>query len=368
MDKRRIIISSMVGTVALLALSLSISLAWYASGDRLNVDTIEVNIATDKNLKISKSTEIDTFVDGISESSSSANFLFSPVSAMYRSAWVNEKAPTPIFYDSSNYLVPSSGELEPEPTKRGFYQERFYLLTDLEYYVGLDVNQSVFEMDEDATKKYATKLYNEYDDWGISYEDMLASLNKLINSLRISILVPDKDCYAYYIIDPTRANDEPKVVYGGRLDNSRDGYYDTYEVLNEGKYEEKEVIYGEVNDRSLIKYNDPIREKVPGEEEEPIENRKHFFGNSFIAQSKETVYTYNEQASIENGLTFVEEDALSLDDIENDQMSLAIPCHKNEPREIIVSIWLEGWDPDCINYTMGASFLTTLSFKPLTGL
>ena len=368
MNKRRIVISSIVGTIALTALSLSISLAWYASSDRLNINTIEINIQTDKELKISKSTEIETFVDGISESSSSANFLFSPVSAMYRSAWEDEKKDTPLFYDCSNYLVPSSGEPSRDETTRGFYQERFYLLADVDYYVALDIEQSSFAIDEAKNLAYAKKLYHEYDDWEITEEELVAKLGDLINSLRVSILIPDQEAYGYFIIDPTKQMGDEPVVYGGRLDNSRDGYYDTYEMLVDQHYLEKEVVYGEVNDRSLVVYNDPIREKEPGEVEPSKETRRHFYGNSFEAESMETVYTYNEQASKENGLEFVKEDALTLEELNNNDPVLTIPCHKNEPREIVVSIWLEGWDEDCINYTMGASFLTTLSFKLLKGL
>ena len=333
MEKRRIIISSIVGTIALTALSLSISLAWYASSDRLNINTIEVNIQTDKELKISKTAEKEDFVDAISESSSEANFLFSPVSAMYRSAWEGSKAEKPLFYDCSSYLVPSSGEPTKDETTRGFYQETFYLLTDVNYYVGLDIEQSDFTIDGEANKKYAKKLFNEYNDWGDTTEEMiLDGLNNLINSLRVSILVPDEKYYNYWIINPTKGIDEEGVIYGGRLDNSRDGYYDTYEQLNDQNYIEKEVVYGEVNDRSLIVYKDPIREKVPGEEEPSRDIGRHYFGNSFYAESKETVYTYDEEASKNNGLEFVKEDALSIDDFKENDQVLAIPCIKNKPR------------------------------------
>ena len=375
MNKHRLVLTAIIGTIALAALSLSISLAWYASSDRLGISTMEVSIAASRGLKISKSTEIDTFVGEYKEAKS--DFLFSPVSAMNQSVWMDNKEETPRFYDCSNYLVPSSGEPKQEETAKGFYQETFYLLTDSNYYVCLDVDKNDDNTiytdlrNADNTKK-AEEIYNDLPGLGLTVEEIKAKLDELINALRISILIPDENCYQYYIIDPYKAKDENDeyidTLYGGRLDNSRSGFFDTYETMNANhEYEEREVVYGEINDRSLIKYNDPVNPTGENSNQEEPTNVRHFFGDSFhpVNGSKDTAFTFNEQASYENGLEIAKEKSYSFDEIRNDDPAIKIPCKANTPRKIIISFYLEGWDTDCINYTMGSTFDIDLSFKLL---
>ena len=99
---------------------------------------------------------------------------------------------------------------------------------------------------------------------------------------------------------------------------------------------------------------------------ETIESKGHYFGNSFTAKNRIDTYTFNKANS--NGLEIAKEESFSLDDINSEATKLIIPCYANKPTEIIVSIYLEGWDLDCINATMGASFSTKLSFKLLRGI
>ena len=84
--------------------------------------------------------------------------------------------------------------------------------------------------------------------------------------------------------------------------------------------------------------------------------------------SRNTVHQFDEAASVANGLEFAKEDSMSLDEINSEATKLLIPCYGHKPTEIVVSIYLEGWDLDCINATMGASFSTKLSFKLLRGI
>ena len=118
-----------------------------------------------------------------------------------------------------------------------------------------------------------------------------------------------------------------------------------------------------MNDREKIVYDNPL-----GGSDEKIEQQDHYFGNSFDAVSRKIAYTYNEEASIANGLEIAKEESFSLEDINSEATKLLIPCYANKPTEIIVSIYLEGWDLDCINATMGASFSTKLNFKLLRGI
>ena len=375
MNKRRLIISSMVAATALVAVSLSFSIAWYSSGDRLAISAVDITLKTDPLLKVSTSNELSTFVNEIDLNSDeyekeSEKFLFKPVSTMYRDDWLNSNAREPVLYDSSFVaVVDSDTRFE---AKGGFYQKKLYLLTEADYYVGINTNESLFENDEEANHIRALEFYasKENDELQLSLDQIEEALNKLKNCLRVSILIndvedPSKMNNRYSIINPTKEANE-KVYFGGLLDNDNDGYYDTVPSLNEhNETIKKEFIYGELNDRSLAKYSDP---EIPGYQDEKLPSAAQFHGNSFRGEHMKSAYTYNEEASSLNNLEFKEEGALSLEDAGSITKGIVIPCYANQPREIVLSIYLEGWDLDCINGTMGASFNTQLSFKILGGL
>ena len=361
--KQRLVITSIIGSVALSALSLSITLAWYASSDRLNVSAFEVKINGSHNLLISTVNEEGTFKESLEKEELNAVELFVPVSSMHRNLWMDNKSATPEFYDNSFYNVPSTGIPQIKKVERGFYQQSIFLLSDYTYNITLDTDASSFLVDEEANQKRAETLYLENQE--LTVEEYKAYLDNLVNCVRLSILVPDEDYYSYFVIDPHKGKDEV-VKFAGRLDNDNDGYYDTYEYLHEGEILEKETVYGEVLDRSKLVYDEPSGEPV-----KELEEKEHFYGNSFLGQSKGSAYTYNEDKtldSLEEGeQIYAIENSLSFDDINRADTELLIPCVAGVPREIVVSIYLEGWDLDCVNATMGASFIDTISFKLAKG-
>ena len=110
MNKKKIITSAAIGTIALVGLSVSLTLAWYGASDRLNMRSLDVVVAGQTNLKISTSPEESTFVSDLDLTPDREEFVFVPVSSMNKKAWMDEKSDTPKFYDSSSSLVPSSGE------------------------------------------------------------------------------------------------------------------------------------------------------------------------------------------------------------------------------------------------------------------
>ena len=360
--KRRIILSSMIGVVALSALSLSITLAWYASSDRLNVDAFNIEIVGSHNLLISTVNEEGSFKEELKTEDLNHVDLFVPASSMHKDTWMDQKSDTPLFYDNSFYNVPSSGVPQLKQVTRGYFQQKLYLLSDITYNVTLSVEDSKFLANEEANQVRAKKLHK--DNPILSEEEYLEKLNNLAKSLRLSILIPEEDNYAYFIVDPYK-EDNQVTRLAGRLDNDNDGYYDTYEYLEDGQVHEKETVYGEVLDRSKLIYDNPSGEPVVNKPEDP-----HFFGNSFIGESKGTAYSFNEEKTFENEKLediYAIEDSLSLNHIASSQNTLLIPCTAGQAREIVVSIYLEGWDLDCINATMGASFIDTLSFKLAKG-
>lgn len=373
--KKRVILSSLIGVTALIAVSLSLSLAWYSSGDRLAISSVDLTLKTDPLLKVSTSNDLSTFVDSIDLNSDeydegSEKFLFKPVSTMYRDDWLKNNAREPEFYDSS-FVAVVDGDNKLEATK-GFYTKKLYLLTEQNYYVGLDIKKSLFENDEAANHLRALEFHasKENEELQLSVEQIEESLNKLKNCLRVSILINDVEDDRYInnrfnIINPTKEENE-KVYFGGLLDNDNDGYYDTVPSLDTNNNPvKKEFIYGEINNRSLVKYNDP---EIPGHDDERLPSAAQFHGNSFRGEHMKSAYTFDKEGSTANNLEFKEEGAMSLSEIEDFDKGIIIPCYANQPREIILSIYLEGWDLDCINGTMGASFNTKLSFKILRGL
>lgn len=373
--KKRLIISSLIGVTALTAVSLSLSLAWYSSGDRLAISSVDLSVRTDPKLKVSTSNDLSTFVDKIDLNSDeyeedSEKFLFKPVSTMYRDGWLNENKNEPIFYDSS-FVASINGD-NKLVAEQGFYSKKIYLLTEQDYYVGIDAKESLFENDKAANSLRAQEIYASKDneEAQLSVAQIEEALNKLRDCLRVSILINDVEDDRYInnrfsVINPTKESDDDKVYFGGLLDNDNDGYYDTVPMLDNNQVVQAEYLYGEINDRELAKYHDP---ENPGGEDEKKNPSPKLLGNSFLGDHKKTVYTYDELASINNNMQFKEEGAISLENLENFDKGIIIPCYANQPREIVISIYLEGWDLDCINGTMGASFNTKLSFKILRGL
>lgn len=375
MDKKRIVITALVGTIALAAVSVSITLAWYGSSNRLSVNYLDVGISGDDHLKVSLTNEEGSFVSHLGNEQlkdPNNDFRFEPVSTMFKSNWMNDQKDNPVFYDSSYALTPTSGIPDLKVANKGYFSKKIYLLSDVNFFVTLDGEQSFFRNNEDSNFLRAQTLYNNYKNesgFNFTVDQLKESLNDLEKCLRISILVTNPNYYRYYIIDPNK-DDGEVTTYGGLLDNDGDGYYDTYDSMkledDQMVAQEKETVYGEVLDRSKIVYKDPLHDDSVPDSTSP---ETSFFGNSFNGISKETVYTYDEQASIANGLEFAKEESVTFEDIKESGMNtnVLIPCYANVATEIVVSIYLEGWDKQCVNATMGASFEGNLSFKLLKG-
>ena len=112
MNKKRIVLTALVGTVALAAISVSISLAWYGSSNRLSVNYLDVEMNGENHLKMSLTGEEGSFVEKLTDAElkdPNNDFRFEPVSTMCKSNWMDQQKDMPVFYDSSDSLTPSSG-------------------------------------------------------------------------------------------------------------------------------------------------------------------------------------------------------------------------------------------------------------------
>ena len=109
--------------------------------------------------------------------------------------------------------------------------------------------------------------------------------------------------------------------------------------------------------------------------EEDIKNgdKENYDYSSFDSLHQQGVHRLDLEASRKNGRIIEQEESISLEDLgvkdqkKGNQLSLKdskriIPLYRNKPRKIILSLYREGWDRDCINQTMGASFLSSISF------
>lgn len=396
MNKKKIITSALVGTIALAALSVSLTLAWYGASDRVNVDFLDVSMASEATLLISRSNQIDSFKgnslvdDDFNEYGD--NFLFAPVSSMHSNLWMDTKQASPVFYDCSSSQVPHTGYYEqPAATTYGVFSADVYLLSSLSFYVSLDVDECSFANNTELNEQRAVEIYNTYykdsshsnDEKNAKIEEIEKDLNDLIKCLRVSILVPSENHYNYYIINPNKIDEngnEEVVLYGGRLDNNGDGYWDTYETLVDGETIEKEVLYGDVENRNVMNdvYSKPLNQEEgyvePSEEAGSGSHHKRIPQievNSFEGESKPNAWRFDEEAeqkAKDLGLKIKEEQSLSLQEIKDNENKIRIPCYASQPTRIVVSIYLEGWDRDCINATMGAAFSTKICFKLAGGI
>ena len=356
MTKKRIILTSAIGTVALGTLAVSLTLAWYGASNLLSINTFDISIEGNTTLKLSTRRDLDSFKEELTAEELKENFLFEPVSSIKKETWMDEQKDMPEFYDVFGLKQTT-----------GFFSKKIYLLSSLSYYVSLDVDEgkTYFNNDSDSNFARAQTIYADMKkqdpDTTVTINQIQESLDNLKNCIRMSILVNVEGNYKYYIIDPYKDETDP-VKYGGMLDIKEpfDGYYDTYiDYLDYSK--EKTKIYGEYNDESLIVYNNPVNTNLF----DNINTKTYdpFFGNCFEGVQNPKVYTYNEAASYANGFEIKEEESISLEDLRNNDSLIKIPCYQNVVTEIVISVYLEGWDHQCINSTTGANFDSKISFK-----
>ena len=229
MNKKRIFISALVGTIALAALSVSLTLAWYGASDRLGIRDLDVKVFSAANLKISTTKNVDDFKDELKQddlkNEDGKNVVFTPVSSMFQDTWFNKegKKDVPLFYDCSYTMVNSDGipNLNAANANVDYFQKDLYLMTNLgDYFVGLDIDKCVFDVGDNYDR--ATLIYNRIHEKNpetdLSISKVQEMLDNLRNSLRVSILTTSESFYRYYIIDPTKDVDDV-TYYGGLLDN-----------------------------------------------------------------------------------------------------------------------------------------------------
>ncbi len=361
MNQRRLISGLFLGMIAMSVISLSFSIAWYASATALRVDPVNITIDSDRELKISVVEDPSKFTDKLEYKDLDDDAgRFAPVSSVFSYAWMATRASKPVFYDQSYYWG-SVGEPDHRAAYFGYFTKDLYLSADDDVYVTIDMEETKIVPNQDYNEKFADEHADEYPN--LTRQEIINRLGEISKAMRFSILVPlaegDEDSvYSYSVIDPNRTANDIKAVFGGPLDNrndKNDHCYDTF--LENGEL--YETVYGDVNDRSLIVYSDLLS----GDEKE-YEGDEN---SAFDAIHKAGTHKFDEKASLANGMKFAEENSYSKQELLDHPDLIKIPVSRdpNKPRKIVVSVYLEGWDKRSVNSTMGASFLANLSFKIL---
>ena len=271
---------------------------------------------------------------------------------MFESKWrVKSGANMPQFYEYRGSFVPPTGIYEPDRIENGFYTQTLYLLADDDVYVTLDPDFCFARAQESVNRLRAHELaglplYRDFTE-----DELFERLNGVTNAMRASFYFMEED--EYFIVDP---NKEGTTYYAGLLDNTKDGFYDDYMDPDFKKYE---VVYGEMNDRSLIRYGERRDSEIPAVGELTAFNAAH----------SANTYLFDADASAQAGLEFKAEPALGIDDLSDttviENNPFAVLLHRDTPKPFQLSIYLEGWDHDCVNAVMGASFDVGMQFKIL---
>lgn len=359
MKKNRLVLALYIGVIALAVSSVSMSVAWYAASRTLYVNSIEIYVDADRELDISLSKD-EGYVEHIEHTELEASGVFMPVTTAHSSDWLSkDNIDMPVFYDETRSYDEENIKLYSE-ADRGYFSRKFYLKSDDDVYVTIDPEKTFIRSNTEYNASYAQYLYEKYQSRNDEYykdysvDELEAMLNRIVDAMRFSLLVKVGDEYQYVIIDP-HYNGETTYL-GGLLDNDVDRYYDYYIKQNTvNDYYER--VYGEViGDKSLYVYD------------EGLENDSSYLDsnqapNVFNARHKKGIKRFNLEKSLEKGLEIKKEEAIDLKDFSREIKPYHFPIYADTPKEVVISIYIEGWDLESVNYTMGAAFISDLTFK-----
>ena len=364
MNFKKIVIATLVGSIGIAVLSLSLSFAWYNTSENLYVDTLVISVSGEQQLLISTTGEDGSFVTDLKyeiagdDNSLEDAGLFQPVSSMFKSKWLEDDSKTePEMYLYSNSAVDGDYAPHEDRASWGYYSQHFYLYCAGNVNATIDTEDFILNEIERLNSLYAYDLMldkhvmNEYIDKGYDtskqedidaiHDDLLVKLNSLKKCMRVGLY--DVSNEKFYIIDPYKNDD---TLLGGRADLFANRYYDYH---REGD-EYYETIYGEVSGRDKAVYKNTRDADTEAPETY----------TSFTSRTKEGVHAFDLEASLQNGLEIKKEESLKLEEVEE---NLLIPIKSGQPKEIVLMVYMEGWDLDCTNQHMGGSFNVGLKFK-----
>ncbi|MCQ3035340.1 MAG: hypothetical protein MJ248_03895 [Bacilli bacterium] len=343
--KKRLVITSLVLSSALLLGTVGTTVAWFAGSPYLEYNNINIGIS-DKNIEISDDdinweSSLDSEDLGIVDN-------FRPISSMFSNEWLKSKKTTPEFRNgfttADKQFMNDSAKASIAST--GYFSHAIYLKSDADAYITVDPEKTYFVPNEEKNKAIVKDLKLYYPE--LTEEQILDNLNSINKSLRMSILVLNnsgsellKD-YKYYIVEPYKDRD---TLFGGVLDMDENKYYDSV-----GDYE---AVYGDLKNTDKAVYDEP------SEYDGTIEGEYSVFN----AKTMRDVHHFNLDASLENGFEIANENSIALEDANKE---IFIPLEANTSRKLIISFYMEGWDLDNTNVTMYSNFIINVSFMIAT--
>ena len=381
-----------VGLNLLLISSISMSIAWFLGSLRLTIEGIVINIDVDADLKISKDDNLDNARDSLAGNDLGEIGNFVPVSSMgsENSEWItNANNTKPVF--AAQYKTGFKPDPKPKVATKGFFSKRIFLFSDHHMLVTFDSEKTTITPNtrlnqakslEKGTEK-AIADYREVADIEIArdqitdesekqavYErvkneltvkyanQIVNSLNKIEDSLRISILDYENLTHNNYtIIDPKKSEDP--VVFGGRLSTSiRKDYFDYYSDYPNLK----ETLFGDYDfkdDYDELPYLPAATEDVPASEGEHT---------CFNAGTRKGVMALDME-KLDNVVEFATEQSISprVADVSkhpsDETEGFLIELFPGVPHPLTLSVYLEGWDRDNVDATQEAAFDMSIHFK-----
>ena len=174
MKKSKLILTMYIGVITLAVASVSMSVAWFFASRTLYVNSINITIDTDRDLKISESKD-DHYVDRIDHNDKDANGSFMPLTSAHSSEWTSQRKDSPIFYDESG-----CSDIEDYVSYRavedgyGYFSKKFYLLSDDDVYVTIssDESKTYFEKNEEYNEPFAKSKAHEIKQLKNSYDQV----------------------------------------------------------------------------------------------------------------------------------------------------------------------------------------------------
>lgn len=318
--------------MALFGLTLSAfvtsTVAWFSVSDYLQIKNIAIISAQDE-VSITVLGHEDE-MDG-NYFASSEQVSLCPVSSMFTdyASLPYEEGALPTFTDGYQGV---SYDAVPPTASDGYYQIEleFSNTQDTQIYLNAD---TLARANDDLNRRMAVR-----------HDLSEAELNKIANALRISFYSEQ----GYFIYEPNVSTGS-KTPLGGRLDmNLTDGYYD-FAVEDDGYYE---VVYGEIDrEGSTFVYKDAVGDYASRE--------KNLTSDGFNALTAPGVHALDEESST---LAIKEEETYALSEltIGGGHPLLFIPANKT--KRMVMSVYLEGWDRDCVSELVSSAFELLVSF------
>ena len=363
MKKDRLIIASFGLISATLIASISMSFAWYASGELLGVNPIVISFVGDKEIFAAlppdnPEDEIDyqttlKFNDEVEDK------VYRPVSSMFSQEWLDIFASKPVFRTGYQQVTHDNVDSYTKGmaitlNEDGYFSKELYLYSKYNVIVTLDAEATTFLPDEKANKNTAKTLSNN----DAEIANITKDLNNVTKSLRMSLLIPDEEDenheeYRYYIVDPHK---EETTYLCGPLNNNElnSEYYDCYYT----ETDTYEYYFGEYNNEDKLIYDESL------DEDTTLSGRV----DKFNAKHRKGTRKVNIEQSENNGLVRGKENSLTLKEAdittsEGYEKGIRVKINAFEKTKIVLSMYLEGWDKDNIGYTEKGQFTANIQFK-----